>query len=188
MIVFVLEVTASLRQILALGCPVINRRCQSSVHPADRIMQRTSADNKVEPRIDFVRLLNAHNPAAWPHGPPISSLKLVLSISATPKSTPMAFHTSSSTSQQGQMEYEMLLNGPAGTPPAGVVPNFASPPNLHVYINLTLILCFILATLACFTRMYTRMVLLRSVGYDDCKYSSCILCDSDNLKLFEISL
>ena len=82
----------------------------------------------------------------------------------------------------------MLLNGPAGTPPAGVVPNFATPPNLHVYINLTLTLCFIFATLACIIRMYTRMVLVRSVGYDDCRCSNCILFGSDNLKLFEISL
>ena len=82
----------------------------------------------------------------------------------------------------------MLLNGPAGTPPVGVVPNFASPSNLHVYINLSLSLCFAFATLAFFTRMYTRIVLLRSVGYDDCRCSNYILFGSDNLKLFEISL
>ena len=86
------------------------------------------------------------------------------------------------------MEYQMLLDGPAGTPPAGVVPNFASPPNLHIYINLTISLCFIFATLACFIRMYTRMVLLRSVGYDDCECSGCISLDSDDLKLLKISL
>ena len=100
----------------------------------------------------------------------------------------MAFQTATSTAQQSQMEYQMLLNGPAGTPPAGVVPNFASPPNLHVYINLTLSLCFGFATLACFTRMYTRAVLVRSVGYDDCKCSSYILFGSDGLKRLEISL
>ena len=86
------------------------------------------------------------------------------------------------------MEYQMLLNGPAGTPPAGVIPNFASPPNLHVCIDVTLSLCVIFASLACFIRMYTRMVLLRSVGYDDCKCSSCMAFGSDNLKLLEISL
>lgn len=86
------------------------------------------------------------------------------------------------------MDYQKLLDGPAGTPPAGVEPNLASPPNLHLYINLTLTLCFILASLAFFTRMYTRMVLLRSVGHDDCKCPSCILFSSDNLKLSKISL
>ena len=100
----------------------------------------------------------------------------------------MAVQTAPATSQQVQIENQMLLNGPAGTPPAGVISNFDNPPNLDVYIYLTLSLCLVLASFAFFARMYTKMVLLHSVGYEDCKCSSCISIGSDNLNLFKTFL
>ena len=90
------------------------------------------------------------------------------------ESTSMAVQTAASTSQQAQIEYQMLLNGPAGTPPAGVISNFENPPNLDVYLHLMLSLCMVFASLALFIRMYTKILLLRSVGYEDCRCSYCI--------------
>ena len=98
----------------------------------------------------------------------------------------MAVQIAPSSSQQVQTENQMLLNGPALTPPPGVISNFHNPPNLDVYIHLTLTLCLVLASLAFFTRMYTKMVLLRFVGYEDCKCSACIFFGPDNLMLLKI--
>ena len=72
--------------------------------------------------------------------------------------------------QQLQKEMEALLNGPAGTPPAGIQPNFDHPANLNTVIYVTKTIALILATLAVFIRIYTRHFLLRSMGYDDCEF------------------
>lgn len=69
---------------------------------------------------------------------------------------------------------QLLLNGPAGTPPAGVTPNFDNPPNLNnTFLVGTLVLCLSFATVAVLIRLYTKLFLIRSVAYEDCKtYSS----------------
>ena len=68
--------------------------------------------------------------------------------------------------QQG--EFDALLNGPAGTPPADTKPNFDDPASLDTIIYITKTITLTLTTLAVFIRIYTRRFLLRSVGYDDC--------------------
>ena len=70
-----------------------------------------------------------------------------------------------------QREIEALLNGPAGPPPAGIQPNFDDPANLDTIIYITKTVALTLVTLAVFIRIYTRHVLLRSMGYDDCMFS-----------------
>ena len=70
-----------------------------------------------------------------------------------------------STSEQLQV----LLNGPAGTPPVGITPNFDGPPNLNAFVTLTLTFCVTFTTLAVFMRMYTKLFLIRSIAYEDCK-------------------
>ena len=80
---------------------------------------------------------------------------------------------SSSMSEQLQRDLEALLNGPAGTPPAGIQPNFDQPANLNTVIYITNTITLILATLAVFIRIYTRHFLLRSMGYDDCEFRYC---------------
>ena len=88
----------------------------------------------------------------------------------------------SPTLERAQAELKTLLNGPADTPPPDVVPGFDNPPNLDYLVHLTLILCIILTSLAVFIRMYTRHVLLRSLGYDDCEcHPLAGLCCSDTL-------
>lgn len=63
---------------------------------------------------------------------------------------------------------QTLLNGPAGTPPAGVVPNFQDPPNLNAFLILTLTLVLTFGSLAVLMRMYTKLFIIRSVAYEDC--------------------
>jgi hypothetical protein len=77
----------------------------------------------------------------------------------------MAAPTTSPTSEQLQT----LLNGPAAMPSAGVLPNFVDPPNLNAVIIPILTLCLFLATLAVLARVYTKMFIIRSTAYEDCK-------------------
>ena len=65
-------------------------------------------------------------------------------------------------------EFQVLLNGPAGKPPAGVLPNFTDPPNLTALFILTLTVTQTLATLAVVLRVYTKWSIIRSLGYEDC--------------------
>lgn len=65
---------------------------------------------------------------------------------------------------------EELLQGPAGAPPPGVVPNFDNPPNLHRVGDAVLITCFVVATLALLLRVYTKLFLIRQFKISDCTY------------------
>lgn len=71
----------------------------------------------------------------------------------------------STTSTLAQLE--ALLNGPAGTPPPGVLPILEDTPNLHVAATIAYTICLVFASLAVFIRIYTRQFLLHSMGYDD---------------------
>ena len=75
----------------------------------------------------------------------------------------------SPTPEQLQVKLEARLNGPAGTPPFGVRPNFDNPPNRDVVLHTTTAVFLTFTSLAVLIRIYTRRVLIRSVGYDDCK-------------------
>lgn len=66
----------------------------------------------------------------------------------------------------GYFDLRVLL----AKPPLGVIPNFNAPnPNGAAYIALSIIF---LSTAIVFTvmRMYTKLVLTRSTGWDDCQY------------------
>ena len=76
-------------------------------------------------------------------------------------------HTTASVSEHHRA-LEALLDGPAGTPPAGVQSNFDNPPNLNTIIIIIKTLGLTLATLALLIRIYTRHHLSHSMGYDDC--------------------
>ncbi|CAD6580725.1 MAG: hypothetical protein ASARMPREDX12_000255 [Alectoria sarmentosa] len=75
----------------------------------------------------------------------------------------MATPTTAPTPEQLQA----LLNGPAGTPPTGVVPRTQNPPNLNAFLILTLTLVLTFGTLAVFMRMYTKLFIIRSVACED---------------------
>ena len=78
----------------------------------------------------------------------------------------MATPTTALTSEKLQA----LLNGPASTPPAGVVPNSHNPPNLNAFLIVTLTLALTFGTLAILMRLYTKLFIIRSVAYEDCTF------------------
>lgn len=55
------------------------------------------------------------------------------------------------------------------SPPAGVLPNFQDPPNLDVFVTLTIALCVAFGTLAVILRMYTKVFILRALAWEDCR-------------------
>lgn len=58
---------------------------------------------------------------------------------------------------------------PAAPPPPGVTPNFDNPEGSEYEIySISIALC-LTATLTLMGRLYTRAVILRAVGLDDCK-------------------
>ena len=59
-----------------------------------------------------------------------------------------------------------ILHEPAGTPPAGVTPNFHDPSNLHRFVAPIITLCLTFTTLAMLTRIYTKKFLIRSWAYE----------------------
>ena len=73
---------------------------------------------------------------------------------------------------QVQAELRTLLEGPAMSPPAGVIPDFDHAPNLDIYVAMTITLCIIFATLAVLLRMYTKVFILRVLAWEDCRFTS----------------
>lgn len=82
----------------------------------------------------------------------------------------MATSTGPVISEQSAAKIQALLNGPAGPPPSGVLPNFENPPNLNSEIIFTLTFCMAIATIAVLMRMYAKLFLIRSMAYEDCEY------------------
>ena len=81
----------------------------------------------------------------------------------------MASLTGSVSPEQSAAKVHGLLNGPAGTPPPGLLPNFQDPPNLNSALIFTVTICMAVATVVVVMRMYTKLFLIRSVAYEDCE-------------------
>lgn len=64
-------------------------------------------------------------------------------------------------------QLEALLDGPATTPPAGIIPRLDNPPNIDTICYLTFSLCVSFASLAVIIRIYTKHFLIRSIAYED---------------------
>lgn len=84
----------------------------------------------------------------------------------------MASPPISTNSPQYQAEVQILLNGPAGEPPPGTLPNFSNPPNLDAVYIATTAICGSVSFLAVLIRMYTKLFLIRSLVLEDCKSDS----------------
>ena len=82
----------------------------------------------------------------------------------------MATATTGMSAEQTQAALRKLLEGPAMSPPAGVVPNFDDPANLDVYATLTVTLCVAFSTVAVVLRMYTKVFILRVLAWEDCEF------------------
>ena len=63
-----------------------------------------------------------------------------------------------------------LLEGPAMSPPAGVVPDFDNPANLDNYATVCNALSIAFPTLAVVLRMYTKVFILRVLAWEDCGF------------------
>ena len=90
--------------------------------------------------------------------------------------------------EQAQAALRKLLEGPAMSPPTGMISNFQDPSNLDVFIALTITLCVTFGTLAVLLRMYTKLFILRALAWEDCKLPSFILpdCSHDFTNLFQM--
>jgi hypothetical protein len=63
-------------------------------------------------------------------------------------------------------------NVPAATPPNGTIPNFVDPPNIGYRQTTTNIVVLVIMIIVVFLRLYTRIFIVKSFGYDDCTYES----------------
>ena len=63
------------------------------------------------------------------------------------------------------------LNCPGLQPPAGIIPNFVNPPSLENVQIAAAVVCLVLATLTTLLRMYTKMFIIKAVGWEDCECS-----------------
>ena len=88
------------------------------------------------------------------------------------ESIKMTNSTAGTSPEQVQAELRTLLEGPAMSPPAGVIPDFDHAPNLDIYVAITITLCVIFATLAVLLRMYAKVFILRVLAWEDCRFTS----------------
>jgi hypothetical protein len=66
-------------------------------------------------------------------------------------------------------------NVPAATPPNGTIPNFINPPSIGHRQTKTNIVVLVIMIIVVFLRLYTRIFIVKSFGYDDCTYKSIYL-------------
>lgn len=66
-------------------------------------------------------------------------------------------------------------------PPPGVTPNFVNPDSLHTEWVLTLSTCIIFPTIFIMLRTYTKLILIKSHGWEDCKHTTQRLEFSDGI-------
>lgn len=71
-----------------------------------------------------------------------------------------------------QQHNQTLFDGPAMKPPTGVKPDFNHPANKQGYFILTFVLTVAVSTLAIIIRMYTKVRIIRKVGWEDCMVTS----------------
>ena len=89
-------------------------------------------------------------------------------------SATMAAPSPSLTPEQVQATFQALLNGPATAPPVGMMSNLKNPANLDGTIIPVMAVCLTVSTLALLVRMCTKLFLLRSMAYEDCKSHSSL--------------
>ena len=64
---------------------------------------------------------------------------------------------------------QALLDGPAASPPSGVIPNLANPPNLQAVGRALILVFWSLALITFAIRIYTKAFIIRSFRVSDCK-------------------
>ena len=71
----------------------------------------------------------------------------------------------------GESPGEMPGQTPGLKPPPGVIPNFVNPESLRTYWILMMCMCWTFTTLFVALRLYTKLVLTKSHGWEDCMQS-----------------
>lgn len=84
----------------------------------------------------------------------------------------MAKRQTLSAGELAQIPPNMLNSLPALQPPAGVQPNFVNPEDRGYISNsvATVLLCLMVSLFA--NRVYTKLFIIRKMGWDDCKCAS----------------
>lgn len=59
---------------------------------------------------------------------------------------------------------------PSAKPPNGITPNFVDPPSIGHRQTATNIVVLIVMIVVVLLRLYTRIFIVKSVGYDDCTW------------------
>ena len=62
-----------------------------------------------------------------------------------------------------------LLDEPAGPPPPGVKPTFVKDSSLSAPLVFSFAFCMIISTLFVLIRLYTKVAVMKSKSYEDCK-------------------
>ena len=96
------------------------------------------------------------------------TLTLAVALALALQFFKMATATVGMSPEQAQAALRTLLEGPAMSPPAGVVPNFDDPANLDIYVTLTITLGVAFSSVAVILRMYTKVFILRVLAWEDC--------------------
>lgn len=76
---------------------------------------------------------------------------------------------------------------PAMAPPAGMVSNFVDPPSCGLKFLVVNCVFLPLAVIALVVRMWTRIYLVRSVSYDDCRSPSLRSIEHNILTILQTS-
>lgn len=66
-----------------------------------------------------------------------------------------------------QPDYKLLKPVGSAAPPLGVIPNLTDPYSLETYSTVILSICLPILTLVLWTRLYTRVHIAKSVGWED---------------------
>ncbi|KAI1770226.1 hypothetical protein F4818DRAFT_433856 [Hypoxylon cercidicola] len=64
-------------------------------------------------------------------------------------------------------QQDAILNSPALSPPAGVVPNFSDPPNFNAGCYAITSVCLVISTICVLTRLYTKFFLIKRLRIED---------------------
>lgn len=57
---------------------------------------------------------------------------------------------------------------PSAKPPNGTTPNFVNPPSIGYRQTVTNIVVLVIMIIVVLLRLYTRIFIVKSIGYDDC--------------------
>jgi type IV secretory pathway protease TraF len=67
------------------------------------------------------------------------------------------------------LNYTLLAETPAGTPPPGITANFSDPYSLGYYNVITSAICVSVSTIVLWAKLYTKVFVSRNQGWEDCK-------------------